>query len=63
MLQHTARLAEVVTVQELSERDLEKIGAGKDGNYRLIGIYTGYEAMERARRNPSPEITPHGHIK
>jgi hypothetical protein len=55
MLQPTARRAEVVTPQELLETDLEQVAAGKD----WISITTGYEAMERARRNPSPIIRSH----
>jgi hypothetical protein len=63
MLQHKARLTEVVTSQELSERDLERVTAGKDGNYGWFSILSGKEALEDARRHPSPEIDIDGHIK
>jgi hypothetical protein len=59
------RLAEVVIPQELSDADLEQIVGGKDGNYGprgLISVTSGREAVEAARRHPSPEIV-HGHIR
>jgi hypothetical protein len=62
MLQQTARLAEVAASQELMETDLEQVVAGKYGNHGWIGIYSGREAVEVARRHPSPEIV-HGHIR
>jgi hypothetical protein len=63
MLQHTAGRAEVTTPQELLETDLERVVAGKDGNYGWFSILSGKEALENARRHPSPEIDSDGHIK
>jgi hypothetical protein len=63
MTQPTARLAGEAALEELPGTDLESIVAGKDGDYGWIGIYSGREAVEVARRHPSPEIDHHGHIK
>jgi hypothetical protein len=65
-MQHTIRLevqASDKTPRELAETDLERVAAGKDGNYGWFSILSGKEAVEEARRHPSPEITPHGHIR
>jgi hypothetical protein len=61
MTQQTIGLAEpasATAARELAETDLERIAAGKDGDYGWIGIYSGKESRRLAQLHPSPERFP-----
>jgi hypothetical protein len=62
MKQQMTHPTEVVTAQELPGTDLEKIVAGKDGNYWWGTVTSGAAAVEAAQRGQSRELV-HGHIK
>jgi hypothetical protein len=54
--------ASAKTPPELAETDLEKVAAGKDGNYWWGSVTSGAAAVEAAQRGQSRELV-HGHIK
>jgi hypothetical protein len=56
MTQQTTHPMAEAPVVELPATDLEKVVAGKDGNYGWIGIYTGKEARRMAQLHPSPPV-------
>jgi hypothetical protein len=43
------------TPRELAETDLERVAAGKDGDYGWFSILSGKAAVREAQLHPAPE--------